>query len=180
MWILHFLPDSYLHLAVFSILFTGIGLYVFGLFINFFPPAYPYREPIRIIATLLTIAGIYFYGSYDTEMQWRGKVADLEKDLDKAIELSNENKVKIITEYVTVTKTIHDKEAKVVQNIASAAPEINAKCTLSPIAVDLHNQAATLIIKDPVSTMTEKPLLNTVSTPSIPKGQIILPKKESK
>ena len=174
MWILHFLPDSFLYAVVISILFGGIGLYALGFFSSIIPPLYPYQAPIKFFAVLLIVLGVYFYGSYDTEMAWRGKVAELEKDLDAAIKLANEKTTEIVTQYVTETKVIHDHGTKIAQNIIDVAPDLNAKCTLTQSAIDLHNEATDLKLNN---TVPSKPVA--IITPSSPKikSDIILPKK---
>ena len=80
MWMLSFIPDALLHLAVISVLFTGLGIYAISFFTRFIPPLIPYSGIARIIGTLLIVGGIYFYGNYSTEMSWRNKVAELEND----------------------------------------------------------------------------------------------------
>ena len=86
MWFLSFVPDSWLNLAVLSILGAGVLIYVLSYFVAFIPTLIPAKEPIRIIGTLLVVAGVYFYGSYDTEMSWRSKIAEQSIAIEKAFE----------------------------------------------------------------------------------------------
>lgn len=147
MWLLSFVPDSLLHLAVLSILFSGISLYVIGLLLNFWPPSLPYREPVRILATVLTIAGVYFYGSYDTEMTWRNKVTELEakvqaseeksKDANKKLDAALKNKKQIITK----TQVVIQERIKEVQS------KIDSGCVVEPDVINILNDAAKKISK---------------------------------
>jgi len=84
MWMLSFVPDAILHLAVYAVMLAGVGLYIASFFLNLLPPAIPYREPVRILGTLIAVAGVYFYGGYSTEMAWRDKVSQLETKVAKA------------------------------------------------------------------------------------------------
>ena len=81
MWILSFVPDTILYAVVISIMFSGIGIYVISFFTRFIPPLIPYSGIARILGTILTVVGIYFFGSYSTEMLWRSKVAELEEQI---------------------------------------------------------------------------------------------------
>jgi type VI protein secretion system component VasK len=147
MWILSFVPDSLLHFAILAILFTGAGLYAVTFFFRFIPAALiyqltPYKSLISVLSVVLMVAGVYFYGAYDTEMSWRKKVeaaeaavAEAEKKSESAnvlLEAERKKKQKVITEYaITVKERIIEKE-KI----------IDAECKLSPDAVQLFNDAA--------------------------------------
>jgi type VI protein secretion system component VasK len=147
MWILSFVPDSLLHFAILAILFTGAGLYAVTFFFRFIPAPLiyqltPYKSLISVLSVVLMVAGVYFYGAYDTEMSWRKKVeaaeaavAEAEKKSESAnvlLEAERKKKQKVITEYaITVKERIIEKE-KI----------IDAECKLSPDAVQLFNDAA--------------------------------------
>lgn len=144
MWMLSFLPDDILHFAILAIMFAGLTLYVLGLFVRFIPPMIPYKTPIEIAGTLLFVAGVYFYGSYDTEMRWREKVKEAEAKVEHAQELSTKantaleverkKKQKVITEYaVTIKERIIEKEKL-----------IDAECKVTPEAISILNDAAKL------------------------------------
>jgi predicted membrane channel-forming protein YqfA (hemolysin III family) len=84
MWMLSFIPDTWLYTAVLSILFGGMAVYVIGTACRFIPALVFYKAPLQAIGLLAIIAGVYFYGSYDTEKVWRQRVADLQVKLDQA------------------------------------------------------------------------------------------------
>ena len=85
MWFLNFIPDSLLHEFIIIVLAAGAGLYVIGLLINFIPPLYPYKEMIRIVGTILMVAGVYGIGSYSTEMVWRARMEAAQAQVEKAM-----------------------------------------------------------------------------------------------
>jgi hypothetical protein len=143
MWILSFIPDSILQLAVFGTLCTGIGLYLGGLLMNFWPATRPYREPVRIIATVLTIVGAYFYGSYDTEMTWRKRVEDMQAKVAVAEEKSKTANVTIDNKIQTKTKVVHDVQVVVKERIREIAAKADAECKVDPEIVKSLNKAAT-------------------------------------
>ena len=100
MWLLHFLPDSFLQFIVHAILIAGVvgtflSFFVINKILMAFPPFASYYKAAQAISIVLLVAGIYFEGGYATEMQWRARVAELEKnvaDLQRLLEKSKEKK----------------------------------------------------------------------------------------
>jgi len=142
MWFLSFIPDSLLHAAILSVLFAGGGLYIFGMFINFFPAAAPYKEPIRILATVLMVLGIYGYGSYANEMSWRLKVAEAEAKVAEAEAKSEKVNTVIETKIVKQKQVIHDVQLQIQKEIQVNEKLIDAECKLDPVVVKILNEAA--------------------------------------
>ena len=142
MWLLSFVPDSWLHLAVLAVLASGVGMYVLSLFVNFIPPLKIYKTPIQLIGSLLAIAGVYFYGSYATEMEWRDKVKEAEAKVAIAEAKSQEVNTIIKKVYVDKVKVIHDTKIVIQEKIVNVAEKMDAKCEVIPEALDILNEAA--------------------------------------
>jgi hypothetical protein len=142
MWMLSFVPDAILHLAVYAVMLAGVGLYIASFFLNLLPPAIPYREPVRILGTLIAVAGVYFYGGYSTEMAWRDKVSQLETKVAQSEAESKEANTKIKTVYVDRVKVIKDKQIVIEKQIVEVAAKMDAKCEVIPEALDILNNAA--------------------------------------
>ena len=142
MWILSFVPDALLQLAVLAVLGAGVGVYAFSFFLNFYPPALPYREPIRILGTLLAICGVYFYGGYSTEMEWRTKVDEAQAKVAKAEAESKSANQKIKTVYVDRVKVVKEKQIVIQKEIVEVAAKMDAKCEVIPDALSILNSAA--------------------------------------
>lgn len=143
MWFLNFIPDSLLQFAILSVLFTGIGLYILGIFINFFPVFYPYKEPIRILATILIVAGVYGEGSYANEMSWRMKIAEAQAKIAQAEAKSAEVNTVIETKIVKQKQIVHDKQIVIQKEIQVNEKLIDAECKLNPVVITILNDAAT-------------------------------------
>ena len=139
---LSFVPDEILYLVVIGIMFTGIALYALSFFTRFIPPLIPYSGIARILGTVLLVGGIYFYGSYSTEMEWRSKVAELEAKVALAEQKSTEANTKIQT--VVKEKIKYVKETRVViqEHIKTVEAKIDSMCKVAPEAVDILNEAA--------------------------------------
>lgn len=142
MWILSFVPDAWLHLAIYLILASGVGLYVASFFTKFIPPLIPYSGVVRILATILMVSGVYFYGGYSTEMSWRDKVADLEKQVQESEKKSAEANTKLKTVFVDKVKIVKDTQVIIQKQIVENEKVIDADCRVPKEAIDILNFAA--------------------------------------
>jgi len=142
MWFLSFVPDSWLNLAVLSILGAGVLIYVLSYFVAFIPTLIPAKEPIRIIGTLLVVAGVYFYGSYDTEMSWRGKMAEQTTAIEKAFEQSKSANAKIENDAKERVKVIYKNATIIKQYIDREVIKYDETCKIPDVVVKAHNAAA--------------------------------------
>ena len=140
---LSFIPDSVLQFAILSVLGVGLVLYVIGLLLGFFPAFNVYKEPIRILATLLIVAGVYGEGSYANEMSWRAKVKEAEEKVRLAAEQSKEVNTVIETKIVKQKQIVHDVQVQIQKEIQVNEKIINAECKLDPVVVKILNNAAT-------------------------------------
>lgn len=142
MWMLSFVPDALLQLVVIGILFTGIALYAISFVTRFIPPLIPYSGIARILGTILTVVGIYFFGSYSTEMSWRAKVAELEEQVKVSETKSKEVNIQIQKVYVDRVKVVKQTQIVIQEKIKEVEIKIDSECKVAPEAVDILNEAA--------------------------------------
>jgi len=142
MWILSFVPDALVYAVVISIMFIGIALYVISFFTRFIPPLIPYSGIARILGTILTVVGIYFFGSYSTEMSWRAKVAELEEQVKVSEAKSKEANIQIQKVYVDRVKVVKQTQIVIQEKIKEVEIKIDSECKVTPEAVDILNEAA--------------------------------------
>jgi hypothetical protein len=146
MWLLHFLPDSFLHTVINIILFAGLGLTAIGFFlIGFIPGARNYKTLVQILGVVLLVAGIYWKGGYGVEMEWRAKVAEVEKKVAIAEAKAKQANTKVQEKIVTKIVKIKEKAEVTKENIRRNKEKINAECKLSDEAVAAYNSS---IIKE--------------------------------
>jgi hypothetical protein len=143
MIILHLLPDSFLAMGVHIILLLGIAGTVLDMFIKHIPGIIQYRIPIKVLSTLLLVSGIYFEGSYSTEMVWRARVKEVEAKLAIAEAQSHEANVIIQEKVVEKIKVVKEKVIVNQIKIQKEKEIINAECKIPDIAIDVYNTAAT-------------------------------------
>ena len=148
MWMLGWLPDSFLLYIINIVLLAGVvgsflSFFVLHKILNKFPALAPYHLIIQIVSAALLVAGIYFKGGYSVEMDWREKVKEAEakvavaeeqsKELNTKLEEERKKKQKVKVEYYNTVKT----EIKEVEKV------INAECKIDPKVNELINKAAT-------------------------------------
>jgi len=148
MWMLGWLPDSFLLYVINIVLLLGVvgsflSFFVLHKILNKFPALAPYHLIIQIVSAILLVAGIYFKGGYSVEMSWREKVKEAEakvavaeeqsKELNTRLEEERKKKQKVKVEYYNTVKT----EIKEVEKV------INADCKIDPKVNELINKAAT-------------------------------------
>lgn len=148
MWILSLIPDSFLYMVVLGVLISGAALYAISLVLKFIPNFAWLRSPARSVSVILLIIGVYFYGSYDTEMSWRKKEEDAKKDITVIEEKSND--VNIVTKnvYITREKIIKDTQKEIQEKIVEVEKIIDRECKVQPEAISILNQAAKYPLED--------------------------------
>jgi hypothetical protein len=141
MWILHFLPDNLLALILHLIFLVGLVGSILGFFLQYIPGIIQFRIPIKIISTVLLLSGIYFEGSYMTEMIWRDRVAEVEARI--AIAEAKSQEVNVVIQEKIVEKIKVVKEQVIVNhNIIKTHKEIiNAECKIPDVAFQVYNTA---------------------------------------
>jgi hypothetical protein len=142
MWMLSFVPDAWLNLAVLGILGLGAAIYILSYFTVLVPPLMPAREFIRILGTLVIVAGVFFYGSYDTEMSWRNRVAEVEARVARAEAASKTANDKLIKKSAERVQVIKERGTIVRQYIDREVVKYDDSCKIPDVVVNVHNAAA--------------------------------------
>jgi len=142
MWMLSFVPDAWLLLAVYGVLAAGVVLYTFSYFTAFVPALIPFKEPIRIMGTVLVIAGVFFYGSYDTEESWRRRVAEAEAQVARAEVASQQANDRLAKKSAERVQAIREKGLIVKQYIDREVVKYDESCKIPDAVVRAHNAAA--------------------------------------
>jgi len=116
-WLLHFLPDGFILFIVYLILVAGAGLTAASYLIKWIPGIAAYQLPMRIGGIVLLICGVYFYGGYSTEMQWRERVAEVEAKVAAAEAQSKETNVQIVNKVITKTEIVRTRGEDIVKYV---------------------------------------------------------------
>lgn len=138
MWMLTFLPDSILYAFVNIVFYAGVIASVLGFVFNL-PFLRQYRFIVQVVGILLLVAGVYFKGGYEVEMQWRERVAELEKKVKIAEDKSNKANAQMQTKIVTKIIKIKEKAKVVKETIYRDREVINRDCKLNDAAIEAYN-----------------------------------------
>ena len=141
MWMLSFIPDSFITLIVHIIFGIGVVGFLIGSFASKFPFIGAYGNIIKIVAGILLIAGLYFEGGIGVENEWRSKVAEMQEKIDAAQKESTKVNVKIQERVVERVKIIKERADETNREIEAKRDAINAECKLSDDAWVLYNRA---------------------------------------
>jgi hypothetical protein len=142
MFLLHFLPDWLLSGFVNTILVVGAILTVLSYFTSWIPFITQYRVPAQVIGLVLLTGGVYFKGGEAAELQWRGRVAELQQKIAIAEQKSIDATQRLNDEVKRNKQNVKDTTAAIKQDIARNATQLNAECRVSDAAIEIHNEAA--------------------------------------
>ena len=137
-----FVPDSFVEFAVNATLVSGIVGVMSGEILRFIPPLRPYLKFLRSLGYILLVIGVYFKGSYATEMEWRAKVEALKQKVAIAEEQAKTANAQIETKVVTKIQTIHDTKVVTKKVLEVQKEIIDSECKVPPEAINLLNAAA--------------------------------------
>jgi len=109
MWLLHLLPDSLILFITYAMLFFGLAGVIVGFILN--------KLTIQIVSFIVFVCGVYWYGGYSTEMQWRARVAEMQEKVRLAEEKSKAANEEIEQQVVEKTKVVREKGRKQIEYI---------------------------------------------------------------
>jgi hypothetical protein len=141
-FLLSFLPDSFLLWAINLILLVGLVGTLSSYFIRFIPPLFPYAGLIKTIGIVLLVVGVYFRGGYGVEMEWRARVAEVEAKVAAAEARSKQVNTVIQKVYVDKVKVVTDTKIVIQEKIVEKEKIIDAECKVAPEAITILNEAA--------------------------------------
>jgi hypothetical protein len=145
MWMLSFIPDSWIQLAVHIIFGLGVaGLILTWLIQNVFDHftgLIPWIKTIRWVSIVLFVSGLYFEGGIGVESEWRARVAQLEAKIKVAEQQSKDANDKLKNQVVSKVKIIKINSASNKESITQNKEVIDAECSLNDKAIVIYNNA---------------------------------------
>ena len=147
MWMLSFVPDAILVHVVNGILILGavltfLSYFVVNRVLRWFPPMAPYLTFIQILSAVILLSGVYFKGGYQTEADWRAKVAEVEARVEKAEAASKEANTQLAKKSASKVKVIKERGTIVRQFIDREVVKYDDSCKIPDVVVKAHNAAA--------------------------------------
>lgn len=145
MWMLSFIPDSWIQLAVHIIFGLGLaGLILTWLIQNVFDHftgLIPWIKTIRWVSIVLFVSGLYFEGGIGVESEWRARVAQLEAKIKVAEQQSKDANDKLKNQINSKVKIIKINSASNKESITQNKEVIDAECSLNDKAIVIYNNA---------------------------------------
>jgi uncharacterized coiled-coil protein SlyX len=142
MWILHFLPDSFIVWFCNILLLTGIVATAAGFVAHRIPGLWQYQLAFKIGGILLLVLGVYFRGGFAVEEQWRERVAQVEARLALAEKASAEANQTIETKTQQRVTQIRQRMTYVRQYVDREVVKYNDQCVIPEPFIRAHNSAA--------------------------------------
>jgi len=156
MWILSFIPDSFLAWVINIILIAGIAGTIAGFFLKFIPFINRYSTVLQLVGVVLLVAGVYFKGSYSTEMHWRNKVDEMTAQIDRIKAESSKASKQVVYKYIERTKVVKEKNNAIRTQVTKyVTKEADANCTIPGSVVVLHDAAAKNVVPDSTTGINE-------------------------
>lgn len=137
MWLLNFIPNFVIHLAVIA----GLALLLIDIFFSDWIPVL-YRVPAQILAVVLLAGSLWLEGANYNQQVWMDRVAELEAKVKIAEEKSAQVNTQIEYKFIDKVKVVHDTQVVIQERIKEVEKVIDAKCEVPKEAIELLNQAA--------------------------------------
>lgn len=146
MWLLNFLPDSFITWIVNLVILAGLsGVAVSAAFkyvIKYFPQLIPYRTILQIVSVVLLAFGVYLKGGQVVEEKWRARVAELEAKVSVAEQQSKDANVQLKSKVTEKIRVIKETQVVVQEKIRDVQVKVDSQCKITAETIDVLNQAA--------------------------------------
>jgi hypothetical protein len=142
MWILHFLPDTFILWFCNILLFTGVVATAAGFVAHRIPGLWQFQLGFKIAGIALLVLGVYFRGGLAVEQQWRERVAEVEARLAQAEKAAAEANAKIDARAQKQVTAIRNRQVVVKQYIDREIVKYDSQCVIPQPFVRAHNNAA--------------------------------------
>lgn len=142
MWILHFLPDSFILWFCNCLLTAGVALTVAGFYAHRIPIIWQYQLPFKILGIALLVLGVYFRGGYAVETEWRERVAEVQARLAQAEKASTAANSQIDARSQKQTTQIRQRTQYIRQYVDREVVKYDDSCKIPEPFIRAHNDAA--------------------------------------
>lgn len=148
MWILHFIPDSFILWVTNLLLAAGVVAAIAGVIAHKIPVVWRYQIPFKILSLVLLAAGVYLRGGYGVEMAWRERVHEMELQISAYEELQNDLNKKIVELEKSKIKYIQGRTEYIYQYIDREVTKWDTKflpggaCEIPREFIEAHNKGA--------------------------------------
>lgn len=141
MWLLSLLPDSLMLFVVVAITLVGMAGYLLGSFGGVIPALKPHANTVKLASIVVMLVGVYLYGGYSTEMEWRNQSKELKQKVELAEEKSKTANAEVVIKYKDRIKVIHDTKVITKEVLKEKTVAVD-NCSVPDIITVLNKAAA--------------------------------------
>jgi hypothetical protein len=142
MFLLHLIPDQYLHWAVHAVVMAGVVIAILGSIFSHLPMISGYSNIAKWIGVLIFSIGLYLEGGYGTELEWRSRVEAAEAKVAVAEKASSEANDQLAVEHKKKMALLEERRVIYRERIKREIVKIDSECKLDPVVAEIHNEAA--------------------------------------
>ena len=142
MWILNFIPDSIIALLIHAMFWLSLLAIIASFFLRYIPTLAAHSYIIRIVASVIFAISLYLEGGLSSDSAWEAKIAELQKKLDIAEEVSKETNTVIQIKYRDRIKVVKEFQVITEEKIKEVEKIVDAACVITPEAISILNQSA--------------------------------------
>lgn len=143
MWLLSFIPDSVMYSFIMMLIFIGAVGFLIGSFGNLFSFTRTYSTLIKTVSIVLLLGGIYGYGGYGVEIEWRKRAAELQAEIDRKDAESVQVTEKIVTQYKEKIKVVKERGDVIIEKVPEyITVKSDDQCVIPKSFVLLHDSAS--------------------------------------
>jgi hypothetical protein len=145
MWILDWLPFWVFHLAVLS----GVLGLIASQFFDFIPFVRTYAVPLKVVAIIVLVFGVYMEGGITNQEKWEAKVAEAKIEVAQKETAAAETTIQVVTKYVKQIQVVKETGDVIIKEIPTYITKVDdAKCIVPNGFVMLHDSASRNEIPD--------------------------------
>ena len=143
MWLFSLLPDSLVFFIVIAACLIGVVGYVYltGTFGEIHPSVKPYNDAIKVVCILAMIWGVYLYGCYSADSEWKRQSDVLKQKVTMAEEKSKTATAEVVIKYKDRIKVIHDTKVVTKEVLKEKIVAID-NCSIPDVITVLNKAAA--------------------------------------
>lgn len=141
MWLFSLLPDSLMFFIVIAITLVGMAGYLLGSFGGVTPALKPHANAMKSISIVVMLVGVYLYGCYSADSEWKRQSDVLKQKVTMAQEKSKTANAEVVIKYKDRIKVIHDTKVVTKEVLKEKIVAID-NCSIPDVITVLNKAAA--------------------------------------
>jgi hypothetical protein len=141
MWLFSLLPDSLMFIVVITITLVGMAGYLSSSFGGVIPSLKPHANALKLVSIVVMLVGVYLYGCYSADSEWKRQSDVLKQKVTMAEEKSKTATAEVVIRYKDRIKVIHDTKVVTKEVLKEKIVAID-NCSIPDVITVLNKAAA--------------------------------------